>query len=350
MKFIKVVTFILIACVFQNTQAQSFFTGYEGKTNTTSKQKILDTINTLKKNEFKIKIVKLSIQKDSLESYLLHRDYIFNKAKVGYQKELIKAPSKKDLKFYKKYDSIFKKRDTLKYIYEKNLVKFPTTAELNKNYVDSLSIELNKIRDSIRHSKKMPTEQVKKELYFLEKRQNTFYKLMTSKIQHNKEQIDIYKDSLLLLFKKNHRVRHLEKLYNKPKDMPRAYQHPLRDNLVITSEYGYRTHPILKKKHFHYGIDLRGRNKSVYAVLPGIVTKVSYDKKLGIYIVVTHEKGLKTIYGHLSKFYVLEDTIIDLKKPIGLTGSTGSSTAPHLHFSTKLNNKFINPKFLLYGL
>ncbi|MCG8226372.1 M23 family metallopeptidase [Tenacibaculum finnmarkense] len=346
----KFVNFIIFLFICLNVQAQSFFTGYEGLTEKSSKEKIIDTINQTKKEEYKLKIISLTIEKDSLDKFFLEKDFIFNKLTVQYQKELIKKPSKDYLRLINKYNFSFRIRDSLKHIRKKNLLEYPTIAELNKGNIDKLSIVLSKLKDSLRYFKKMPTEQVKNELNYIQNKQEKFKNFMNEKLKRNKYLNSLYRDSLLLLFKRNHKIRYFCKLEKRPKNLSMAFQFPLRNKLIITSDYGYRNHPISKKKHFHSGIDFRGKEKSVYSILPGFVSKVGYHKKLGIYIEVTHKKGLKTTYGHLSKFYVLEETIIDLKKPIGLTGSTGNSTAPHLHFSAKLNNKNINPKFLLNGL
>lgn len=347
MNRIKIIALTIICLVCVNIQAQTYLTGFETNSKKSSKEKILDSINNAKKTRYKNKIISLTIQLDSLENYLLHKDYLFNKSKIEYQKELLKKPGKKDIQFYKNYDSIYKVRDRLKVVYQENLKNHPKVASINSQNIEALSYDLRRIKDSIRYSKKMPTDQVKNELFILEKKQNKLYNLMTNKIKENKALTNLYKDSLLLVFKKNHRVRQLKKIYDKPKGLPRAIQNPLRNSLTITSDYGTRVHPILKKRHFHYGIDLRGKYKNVYSVLPGIVSKVGYDKKLGIFVEVSHDNGLKTIYGHLSKFFVLEETIINMNKPIGVTGSTGRSTAPHLHFAVKFKNKFINPKHLL---
>lgn len=113
--------------------------------------------------------------------------------------------------------------------------------------------------------------------------------------------------------------------------------------MKITSEYGIRKDPFFNAKAFHNGVDIKAKKEPVYSILPGKVTKVSYDKKMGLYIEVTHQKGYKSIYGHLSEFFVLEGNRISIEKPIGITGSTGRSTAPHLHFILKKHGKTINP-------
>lgn len=347
MSRIKLITINLCFLLSIKTQGQTYFKGFNTKPKKPKKEQLIDSINNVKKTRYKNKIISLTIQLDSLENYLLHKDYLFSKAKIEYQKELLKKPGKKDIKFYDRFDSIFKLRDSLKIIYYENIETHPKVASLNNATIERLSFNLNSIKDSIRYSKKMPTDQVKNELFILEKKQNSFYNIMTNKIKENKALTDLYKDSLLLIFRKNHKIRKLKKKLYKPEGLPKVAQNPLKNSLTITSDYGDRVHPILKKHHFHYGIDLRGKYKNVYSVLPGIVSKVGYDKKLGIFVEVSHDNGLKTIYGHLSKFFVLEETIINMNKPIGVTGTTGQSTAPHLHFAVKFKNKFINPKHLL---
>lgn len=122
---------------------------------------------------------------------------------------------------------------------------------------------------------------------------------------------------------------------------------PLNRKLVITSAFGTRTHPISKGIKFHAGIDLRANYEPVYAVFPGVVAKAGWGDREGLYIVLKHSENAKTIYCHLSELLVRKGEWVYAGKQIGVSGNTGSSTAPHLHFGIKFGRKYLNPAYLL---
>lgn len=115
----------------------------------------------------------------------------------------------------------------------------------------------------------------------------------------------------------------------------------------VTSNYGYRIHPITKKKKFHRGIDLKAKRKTkVYATADGIVSFVQ-AKNIGDYgrvIKIQHNYGFETVYAHLNKTNVKVGDIIRKNQQIGLSGSSGRSTAPHLHYELRYASKILNPK------
>ena len=116
---------------------------------------------------------------------------------------------------------------------------------------------------------------------------------------------------------------------------------------VVTSPFGYRTHPIFKTKKMHHGIDLRVQmGAPVYAVADGIVTR-SVNKDVGGYgklVVVRHKYGFSTAYAHLSGTKVKIGDIVKKGQVIALGGNSGSSTGPHLHYEVHYRGKAINPR------
>ncbi|XPV68019.1 MAG: peptidoglycan DD-metalloendopeptidase family protein [Halarcobacter sp.] len=120
---------------------------------------------------------------------------------------------------------------------------------------------------------------------------------------------------------------------------------PLKETRV-TSNYGYRIHPVTKKRKFHRGIDLKaGWNTKVYATADGIVTYVQ-PRNIGDFgrvIKIQHNFGFETIYAHLNKTEVKAGDIIKKNQEIGLSGSSGRSTAPHLHYEVKYGGRILNP-------
>ena len=95
----------------------------------------------------------------------------------------------------------------------------------------------------------------------------------------------------------------------------------------------------------HKGIDLAIKsNDTIYAAFDGKVRLTSYEARgFGNYIILRHANGLETVYGHLNKSLVKPDQVVRAGEPIGLGGSTGRSTGPHLHFETRFMGYAINP-------
>lgn len=117
-------------------------------------------------------------------------------------------------------------------------------------------------------------------------------------------------------------------------------------NIYITSPYGYRNDPFTAKRKFHNGIDLRANYEPCYAILDGIVERIDNDKRSGNFITLQH--GNYTIsYCHLSHILVPQGIPVQADTPIAITGSSGRSTAPHLHLSIKYKRKSIDAKVLL---
>ena len=103
------------------------------------------------------------------------------------------------------------------------------------------------------------------------------------------------------------------------------------DYITITSHYGYRQDPFTKCQRFHDGIDLRCGNGLVYSMLPGRVAVVHHgDTGYGNYVILDHG-SLRCLYGHLSEIYAKEGSEVPAGAVVGLVGSTGRSTGPHLH-------------------
>lgn len=107
----------------------------------------------------------------------------------------------------------------------------------------------------------------------------------------------------------------------------------------VTSNFGPRT------RRFHNGTDLKVHvGDTIRAAFSGRVRIRRYNSGgYGYYVVLRHNQGLETIYGHLSKFIVAPNQEVKAGDPIGLGGSTGRSTGPHLHFETRIYGNPINP-------
>lgn len=119
-----------------------------------------------------------------------------------------------------------------------------------------------------------------------------------------------------------------------------SYVSPLED-IRITSNYGYRP----RFRRVHKGIDLGLHvGDTVRAAFDGKVRICRYERRgYGYYVVIRHDNGMETVYGHLSKFIVKPDDRVRAGDPIALGGNTGRSTGPHLHFETRYMGVPINP-------
>lgn len=117
----------------------------------------------------------------------------------------------------------------------------------------------------------------------------------------------------------------------------------------INNEFGVRRNPFGERSYeFHPGIDIGGEIGDVVAVpANGIVTEAGWKGGYGNMIEVDHGNGLKTRYGHLSRIGVEVGAAVGRGQIIGLIGSTGRSTGPHLHYELRLYDRPINPRQLL---
>jgi murein DD-endopeptidase MepM/ murein hydrolase activator NlpD len=113
---------------------------------------------------------------------------------------------------------------------------------------------------------------------------------------------------------------------------------------VITSKFGKRVDPINGEPAYHRGVDIRGKMGSeVRATAGGTVLIQSYTKSRGRYLLLDHGNGFRTRYCHLQKSLVHKGDTVKRGQAIGLVGSSGRSTGPHVHYEIHYNNKIVNP-------
>ncbi|APW64863.1 MULTISPECIES: M23 family metallopeptidase [Arcobacteraceae] len=119
------------------------------------------------------------------------------------------------------------------------------------------------------------------------------------------------------------------------------------DKIKVSSNFGYRINPITKRKQFHRGIDLAAPRKTpIRATADGIVEHVQ-SKNVGDYgrvIKVSHNYGFKTTFAHMHKTYVKVGEIVKKGQIIGLVGSSGRSSGPHLHYEIRYASTLLSPK------
>lgn len=111
----------------------------------------------------------------------------------------------------------------------------------------------------------------------------------------------------------------------------------------ISSPYGNRFHPVLKRYIFHSGVDLKAKFIPAYAAKEGVVTFAGFMNGYGKIIIIRHERGYETRYAHLDKIGVKSGDRVRQGELIGKTGQSGRVTGPHLHFELRVNGKTVNP-------
>jgi len=122
----------------------------------------------------------------------------------------------------------------------------------------------------------------------------------------------------------------------------------------ITSKFGWRKHPILRKKEFHTGVDMRAKMRTpVYATADGIVEFGKYHKTSGYgrLLIIDHNFGFKTLFGHLSKIVVKQGDFVTKGQLVAYTGNSGMSNGPHLHYEVRYIGVVLNPlNFIKWNL
>lgn len=114
---------------------------------------------------------------------------------------------------------------------------------------------------------------------------------------------------------------------------------------AVTSGYGWRTHPIYKTQEFHPGMDFSAEQGTpIYATGDGTIERAdNLAQGYGNHVVIDHGFGYRTLYGHMSKLAVRARQKVLRGQLIGYVGSTGLSTAPHIHYEVIKNGQKVNP-------
>ncbi len=127
--------------------------------------------------------------------------------------------------------------------------------------------------------------------------------------------------------------------------IPNGY--PTR-NIGVTSPYGKRRHPMTKQFSFHNGIDLKAAvGTNIYATADGVVKLAEENKLSGKRVVVVHNFGFESRYAHLSEISVKSGDIVQKGDILGLSGNTGRTDGPHLHYEVRYLDKPHNPMHFL---
>lgn len=180
----------------------------------------------------------------------------------------------------------------------------------------------------------------------------------------------LYDESRLLTqnIKKIQRQINLEEIYiskiedrfysniNYWKSKPSRMPLDIKRGIYISSYYGYRNDPLDNTRRFHAGDDYSANRDKVKdwigtpvkATADGVVVKAHFDNRFGNYIEIEHGYGYKTVYAHLNNISVKKGEKVHRGQEIGGVGNTGRSTAAHLHYEVKRNNKTLDPRSEFY--
>lgn len=117
---------------------------------------------------------------------------------------------------------------------------------------------------------------------------------------------------------------------------------------IVSSNYGYRKHPIDGVIKKHQGVDFSvPTGTAVFSTYYGIVLTSTYERGYGNTILIDNQGGFRTRYGHLMALFVGKGEYVKPGQLIGLSGNTGHSTGPHLHYEIIIEGKKIDPLLFL---
>lgn len=128
------------------------------------------------------------------------------------------------------------------------------------------------------------------------------------------------------------------------------FGNPLKSSYRISSRFGFRHDPITGVATSHKGLDLAcPTGTPIYASKSGTVARAGFTPLYGNYVLVNHGEGYQTLYAHMSKILVKKNDAVNQSTKVGLVGSTGYSTGPHLHFTVYKNSVPVDPQTVVRG-
>ena len=132
------------------------------------------------------------------------------------------------------------------------------------------------------------------------------------------------------------------------KAMGELFVYPIVSGWRLTSRFGPRKDPFTGVASSHTGIDMAcATGTPIRAAMSGKVAYVGWSNIFGNYVIINHANGYQTLYGHMSKTLAKKGQVVDQSTKIGLVGSTGYSTGPHLHFTVYKNGNLVDPMSLI---
>lgn len=120
------------------------------------------------------------------------------------------------------------------------------------------------------------------------------------------------------------------------------------EQVQVTSNFGYRRHPIFKTRRLHKGMDLQARQGDrIFAAAVGRVVTAHRHRSYGLHVVIDHGDGVQTTYSHMSALLVKRGDMVEMGDEVGLAGRTGQTTGVHLHFELLIDDRPVDPRKFL---
>ena len=117
---------------------------------------------------------------------------------------------------------------------------------------------------------------------------------------------------------------------------------------TLTSDYGYRDHPVSGSYIFHRGVDLGAPTGTpIFSFADGTVEYIGESEESGLYLQIDHGNGVKTFYAHCSQLFVSDGAVVQAGETVALVGETGNATGPHLHFALTKDGIYLDPLFYI---
>ncbi|MGB0985505.1 MAG: M23 family metallopeptidase, partial [Saprospiraceae bacterium] len=140
-------------------------------------------------------------------------------------------------------------------------------------------------------------------------------------------------------------LQNKEKMYASIPSIKPVREDKLKRSMHLLSGFGWRIHPIHRVRKMHTGIDFTAPTGTpIYATGNGKIIRVQHARRgYGLNVTIDHGYGYQTLYAHMSKSLVRQGQKIKKGEKIGLVGTTGTSTAPHLHYEVIRFGKKVNP-------
>jgi len=120
---------------------------------------------------------------------------------------------------------------------------------------------------------------------------------------------------------------------------------------IVTSLFGYRINPVTMQPEFHNGIDIAAdEGTPVLAVRCAVVLHTGYSRLNGYYMRLRCEEGYQVVFAHLSEILAEVNQHVSQGDVVALSGNTGQSTGPHLHYGLSRDGQRLDPLYRVYGL